>query len=552
MSEVWKVMKGLAEVPRQELVSRLVEAEMALDAIRSGEVDAFIVSGSDGDKIYTLKDADHPYRLIIEEMNEGAITLEDGTILYSNRCFAGMMNCPLEKLMGSSIQDYLKQDDRERFAELLRGIEAGKGTRGEFSFIAGDSAICVQVAVNRIAFDGFAGYCLIVTDLTDLRRKEEALLKWSKIFEHAQWGIAIRHADTRTFEMVNPAFLRMYGYRAEELAQGTIINLLASPDAESEVATNMRLARENGRYVVESVHRRKDGSVFPVEVDLTAVKDAAGKEVLYYVMNVRDLTDSKKTEALKSEIQERKEREEVLSRSEQELKKLSAQLEQSNRDLEQFAYVAAHDLKSPLRIIKLYAELLQQKYKNPEVDSFITKIIENADDLDHMTSALLDYAKVQKSHKEFQKVDCQHVLKKALSNLSLDIKESGAEITQGNLGHVMGDNMLLVRLFQNLISNAVKYCPPERRPKIHIDCTPDNGDCLFSVRDNGAGVRARDKERIFELFRRGQTSTDGTGIGLTTCKKIVEIHGGRIWVESTRGKGSIFYFTLAKCIPSGN
>jgi PAS domain S-box-containing protein len=545
MNEQLNELDISVNTPKKQLISRLLEAEATLNAIRSGEVDAFIVSGPKGDQVYTLRDADHPYRMIVEEMNEGAITMNDGSILYSNQCFAKMLKFPLEKIIGSQFYDYLQANERNKFKTLLKDAREHKASRGEFTLIAGESpAAQVQIAVSQMKLDGFEGFCIIVTDLTELRRKEVALEKWAKIFEHTKWGIAIRSSDGQTLEMINPAFVRMYGYTVKELMEKPIYNLLTSGSPQ-EVETNTRLAKEKGRHIFESVHRRKDGTDFPVQVDLTAVKDDDGKAVLFYVMNVQDITEEKKTEALNNEILERKKREQILHESESQLRTLSIQLERSNKDLEQFAYAAAHDLKSPLRIIKMYSQLLQRRYQNPEAQEFIETIISSANDLDNLTTALLNYARVQKGHEDFKEVDCETVLDKALLNLGIDIKESGAQVVRGPLSVVVGDKTLLVQLFQNLISNALKFRSTET-PRIQIACSGNNQECVFAISDNGVGIRGEDKEKIFELFSRTKTDIEGSGIGLATCKKIVEIHGGKIWVESTGGKGSTFYVSIPK------
>ena len=237
--------------------------------------------------------------------------------------------------------------------------------------------------------------------------------------------------------------------------------------------------------------------------------------------------------------------EDELHRSEETLgqvQNLTAQLEQSNRSLEQFAYTAAHDLKAPLRILKLYSEILRKKFKNAEAGELINTIISHADNLENLTTSLLEYAKVQ-GKKEFHKFDCEAALQRALGSLELDIKESGAEVTSDQLGSIYGDQNLLSQLFQNLISNAIKF-RSEAAPRIEISRFYDEDMSVFAIKDNGLGMREEDEQEIFEIFRRGNADVEGSGIGLATCKKIVEIHGGRIWVKSQAGKGSIFYFSL--------
>ncbi len=329
----------LQAVSKDELISRLVEAESALEAIRSGEIDAFIVPGINEDQIYTLKNADHPYRLLIEDMNEGAVTLSDSIIIYSNQCFAKILHHPLERIIGSSIYDYLQSDELPKFKELLNKASHDNIVRSEFHLKRENSFVQVQIAVNPINFDGFSGHCLIITDVTQLKLKEEALEKWAKLFENAQWGIAVCRANDFELEMMNPAFLKMYEYEMEDLIGKTVSSLFCKKESPIDIEKNMNMAKERGKYIFESVHCRKDGTSFPVEIDLTAVKDSLSHETFYYVVNIRDLTNVKRTEDLTNEIKERKKREEILSESQAQLKTLSEALERSNEELRLFASI---------------------------------------------------------------------------------------------------------------------------------------------------------------------------------------------------------------------
>ncbi|MGA9348780.1 MAG: ATP-binding protein, partial [Anaerolineae bacterium] len=252
-------------------------------------------------------------------------------------------------------------------------------------------------------------------------------------------------------------------------------------------------------------------------------------------------------DAAQRELAERKWAEEVL-------KQTMAELERSNKELEQFAYVASHDLREPLRMVTSYVQLLARRYQgklDADADDFIAYAVDGATRMQALINDLLAYSRVGTRGKPFEPTDCEAVFEQALTNLQVAIEESGAAVTHDLLPTVMADATQLTQLFQNLIGNAIKF-RSEEPPRVHISVNRQSkianrkSEWVFSVRDNGIGIDPEYHERIFLLFQRLHTREEypGTGIGLAVCKKIVERHGGRIWVESQPGKGSIFYFTI--------
>lgn len=244
----------------------------------------------------------------------------------------------------------------------------------------------------------------------------------------------------------------------------------------------------------------------------------------------------------RQQIEERKQAEEALARQTQELAR-------SNAELEQFAYIASHDLQEPLRMVKRYIQLIERRYGgqlDEDADEFIDFAVDGVERMQELINDLLAYARVSTHGKAFAPTDCSTVLDHALANLKIATEESNAVVTHDDLPTVMGDETQLIRLLQNLIGNAVKFRKKETRPEIHISAERTRDEWTFSVRDNGIGIDSRHFERIFMIFQRLHTREEyaGTGIGLAVCKKIVERHGGHIWVESGSGKGSTFYFTV--------
>ena len=243
---------------------------------------------------------------------------------------------------------------------------------------------------------------------------------------------------------------------------------------------------------------------------------------------------------LQNEIAERQRAEEALTRA-------NTSLARSNRNLEQFAYAASHDLQEPLRTIKNFTTLLERRYRNKlgeDANEFISYIVDGATRMETLIRDLLAYSRAVGSDSAPVLVDSNAALETALSNLHIAIESSGAKVTCDPLPHIMGNDPEMVRLFQNLVGNAIKY-RGERVPEVHIAAAKNGREWTFEVSDNGIGIPERDQERIFGVFQRLHgKELPGSGIGLATCAKIVEHQGGRIWVESQIGVGSTFKFTV--------
>lgn len=233
---------------------------------------------------------------------------------------------------------------------------------------------------------------------------------------------------------------------------------------------------------------------------------------------------------------------------EQRLQQMTDEMQRSNTELEQFAYVISHDLQEPLRMVSSYTQLLAKRYSNKldaDADEFIAYAVDGAKRMQTLLHDLLDYSRVGTRGKPFSLVNCEHIVEQAMANLKIAIEECGASVSYDVLPTIMGDEGQLVRLFQNLIGNAIKF-RREEAPQVNISAQRRNNTVTFSVKDNGIGIDPQHSQSIFEIFRRLHTSEEfqGTGMGLAICKKIVERHGGHISVQSQPGQGSTFYFSV--------
>ncbi|WP_245986792.1 sensor histidine kinase [Azospirillum thermophilum] len=237
-------------------------------------------------------------------------------------------------------------------------------------------------------------------------------------------------------------------------------------------------------------------------------------------------------------------------RAEEALRRKTAELERSNEELEAFAYVASHDLRQPLRVINSYLTLLERSLAgklDEETGEFIGFARDGAQRMDRLIVDLLEYSRVGRRTRAFRPVPLGQVVETALLNLQVAVEECGARVqVQDDLPTVSGDEVELVRLLQNLIGNAVKYRLPDRAPVVEVTCAADGGGWRLGVRDNGIGIAPEHRDRVFGIFQRlhRRDEYEGTGVGLAICKKIVEHHGGRIWLESVPGEGSAFFFSL--------
>ncbi len=275
--------------------------------------------------------------------------------------------------------------------------------------------------------------------------------------------------------------------------------------------------------------KNKNGQITPVLYNASVYKDDFNN-VIGVFASARDITELKESEKV--------------------LKLRLDELARSNKELEQFAYVSSHDLQEPLRMIASYLQLLDRKYKgklDAKADKYINFSVDGATRMQNLIDDLLAFSRVTTQAKEFKPIDLEVIYKETLFNLELSIKENDAVVSHDHLPIVQADKTQIAQVFQNLISNAIKF-RSENQPKINITAKEENNQWLFAVQDNGIGIDPKHSDRIFEIFKRLHKKRDypGTGIGLAICKKIIERHGGRIWVESELGKGTIFYFTLPR------
>lgn len=326
----------------------------------------------------------------------------------------------------------------------------------------------------------------------------------------------------------NQAFCDLTGYSQDEII-GRNCRFLQGRDTSERTIARIRDAVKAGEHIQVRIRNyRKDGTPFWNDLIMSPVRDAGGK-LTHFVGCQLDVTD-------RVSFEER-------------LQKATRRLAQSNRELEQFTYAASHDLQEPLRMVSSYLQLIRERYEHKldeDGDIFIGYAVEGAHRMQELVNDLLMLSRVRTAARELRYEDMDKILEVVLANMQITISESHAVVTHDALPRIEVDRTQMTQLLQNLISNALKYRSPDKEPVVHIGVQKGRGNYTFSVSDNGIGIEPVYFERIFGMFQRLHTRSEfpGTGVGLAICSKIVERHGGRIWVESVPGEGSVFYFSL--------
>lgn len=370
--------------------------------------------------------------------------------------------------------------------------------------------------------------------------------QYRDLFEDDLAGVYLSKPDGELLNC-NAAFLEMYGFQSKDEARARLAQAAGAGDCRQVFLD--RLRQEGKILDYEYKQKRTDGSPFWVLERARLVARPGGQSVIEG--SAIDITERKHwEEKLQFEVTERR-------RAEEALRDRSQELERSNAELEQFAYVASHDLQEPLRMVASFTQLLAERYRgklDAEADEFIGYAVEGATRMQALIAGLLSYARVGTRGDELQPTDSLAVLNRSLQTLEMALREAQATVTNGALPVVAADESQLEQLFQNLIGNAVKFHGPES-PRVHISAQPNGKEWIFSIKDNGIGIDPQFQNRIFVIFQRLHPREEypGTGIGLSICKKIVERHGGRIWVESAEGRGATFRFTIpfAESLPAG-
>jgi len=481
------------------------------------------------------------YRGLLEAAPDGMVVVNQrGEIVLLNAHAEKQFRYWRDELIGQKVKSIIPEGFAERLIAdgtrtAAEALAQQIGTGIELTGRRKDgSEFPIEIMLSPLQSNEGVLVTAAIRDITVRKEAEKHLGqmegRYRGLLEAAPDGMVVVNQAGEIF-LLNAQAEKHFGYSRDELIGQKVTNIIPEGFAERLIADGTRtaaeaLAQQIGMGI-ELNGLRKDGSEFPIEIMLSPL-ESAGETLV--TAAIRDITVRKQAEAnLVQKIEE---------------------LNRSNEELEQFAYVASHDLQEPLRMVASYTQLLSKRYKgklDSDADEFIAFAVDGAKRMQRLIQDLLTFSRVGKRGLELLDVSSDRALKLALVNLRGSIEGSGALVTHDPLPEVMADEAQLVQLFQNLVGNAIKYQGPGV-PHIHISAVKNGAPrWMFSVQDDGLGIDPQFFERIFGMFQRlhKRDEFEGTGMGLAICKKIVERHGGTISVESKPGLGSTFHFDLA-------
>ncbi|MEG4496390.1 MULTISPECIES: PAS domain S-box protein [unclassified Microcoleus] len=498
-----------------------------------GNITGFLGIGQD---ISDRKQAEKELRDLTAAMQnamEGISRLDiEGRYVNVNRAYAHRCGYEPEEMLGLQWQLTVHPGDIEMMLSAYQEMVISGKVEVEARGVRKNGSFFYKQLTMVKAWDAqgiFNGHHCFMKDITERKLTERALqeseFKYRQIVELAEEGIWVIDSNSLT-TYVNHAMARMLGYSELEMFGRSLFDFMDEAEQQQALALVERRKQGIGEQH-EFKFKSKDGKDIWTDMSTSPVMDSQGN-LLSCCALVYNITDRKQAE--------------------QQMLQLTEDLKRSNEELEQFAYVASHDLQEPLRAVTSYTQLLAQRYQgnlDDRADKYINYIVDGATRMQQLINDLLAYSRLGTRGHEFEEADCNAAVEKSLCNLQIAIAEKKAAITCEAMPTVMADESQLVQLFQNLIGNGIKFCRQDI-PLIHIAARRQESEWLFSVRDNGIGIDPQYADRIFIIFARlhSRRQYSGTGIGLAMCKRIVERHGGRIWVESQEGKGATFYFTI--------
>jgi PAS domain S-box-containing protein len=426
-------------------------------------------------------------------------------------------------------EDYLAFG-KEQFAKMLEGKVAVTRNvpilRKDKSIVYCDVSSKLMKIGNQVHLVGF------LRDVTEQKIAEDKLRESEQRFKHFLFNApeAIWVQDfSGTFIDGNKMAEELTGYTRKEMLGKNILEMgLVPPEYVSKVMEAFQSVSVGERSgPIELLMQRKDGSTVVVEASIIPVEREGKIEIIGVVL---DVTERKKAQ--------------------EAITKANHLLKQSNEELESYTYVVSHDLKAPLRTIRSFGSFLLEDYEDKLDETgkdYLNRMVNASSHLDSMIEDLLVLSRVGRKFTEFENVNLTKLLEEILFDLETSIKESNAKVVVGKLPVLFLQRVWIKQVFMNLLSNALKF-NESKTPKIEVKYKERETDHLFTFQDNGIGIEEKYLSRIFNLFERAPTEKkyDGTGAGLAICKKIIEKFGGQIWVESTLGKGSSFYFTIPK------
>ncbi len=495
--------------------------------------------------------AEDKFRTLFEMSRDGIVFVDlEGHIEEVNQAYLDLVGYDRDEITKHTYQDLTPPKWRDGEAEILATQVMGRGFSDEYEkeYVRKDGSIA-PISLRTILVRDEAGQPIrfmgIVRDITELKRNQEALeaseRRYRGLFDLSRDGIVFASMDGR-IEEANAAYLAMLGYAFDELLRLTYQQLTPPrwAEMEAEILSRQIIARGySDEYEKEYI--RKNGSVFPVAVRAILVRDEAGRPVRMMGI-VRDITEQK--------------------RAKEALERHARNLARSNEELEQFAYVASHDLQEPLRKIQAFGALLEEEKRDrldEEGRQYVDFMTDASRRMQTLVSDLLALSRVSTGARPFEDIDLGEMVETVLSDLSVQLSETGGQVQASDLPVVRADRTQMEQLFRNLIGNALKFRRPDTPPRVSVRGEAASGSLpdvpgpasTIRVADNGIGFEPSQGETLFAPFKRlhARHTYEGSGIGLAVCQKIVLRHNGRITAHGTPGEGAVFTVTLPRRQP---
>jgi PAS domain S-box-containing protein len=485
----------------------------------------------------TLDKVETTFRQLLEAAPDAAVVSDrSGRILLVNHMTERLLGYGRDELIGQTIEVLVPEryraghaHNREQYHHSPSPRYMGEG-RELFALCKDGRELPVEISLSPMEIDGVPLVASAIRDITERKRAEAALrdseARLHAVLDSTRAIIYMKDAAGKYLQ-INRRFQELFHVTPEQALGKTDHELFPAELADVFAQHDQTVLAAGQAMEFDEVAHQDDGDHTYMSLKVPLI-DSDGKP--YALCGVS------------TDITERK-------RMEDELGRQAVELERSNAELQQFAYVASHDLQEPLRMVASYAQLLGRRYRDSldqDANEFIDFMVDGARRMQDLINDLLAFSRVGTRAKPFTPTDTKAVVEQTLRDLRASIEESGAQVeVNGDLPMVVADAAQLGQVFQNLLSNALKFRGNEL-PRIRITVNPGDGEFVFEVSDNGIGMEGQYAERIFLLFQRLHTKREypGTGIGLAICKKIVERHGGRIWVDAAPGRGSTFHFTI--------
>ncbi len=480
-----------------------------------------------------LKASEESYRILVNDQEDLIHRYApDTTLLTVNKAYARFYGKQPEELIGKRWIEFTPQEERPFILSCLHSLTHHQPFREDHRRVVRPDGqerwIEWRTTAQYDLLKNLTGYQTVGRDVTDSHRAQQAISEREELYSqsfHRNPAIKLLiDPKSGAITDANDSAALFYGYPIDVLKRMRISDInIASPE---EISREMAAVERDGRKFLRFKHRLSSGDVRDVEVYSSPLHVGGRAYLSSFIVDVSDR-----------------------NRFEAELQAKTAELARSNAELEQFAYVASHDLRQPLRMISSYVTLLERRLGDQLDETareFIGYAVSGVKRMDALIMGLLDYSRVGRGNEAFTLVDLGESIAAARANLCLNDGEEATVLIDADMPRVHGVPSELIRLFQNLIGNAIKYRHPERLPHIRISAQREGNDWDIVVRDNGLGIDPAHAERIFGMFQRlhGEGEYEGTGIGLAICRKIAATHHGRIWVESQEGQGSCFHVTL--------